>query len=127
MLLEQVIRVLAEADLTANMVVNAIRLLSLADGTGRLVIDREDIEELFSVESSGTVRKYLASLRRAGVLDYNLGQASVDIWFLPDRNAPQQARNVPGQARSADSTNAPYTNGESLPALIVARGAAPWD
>jgi len=73
----------------------ALRLLTRARA-GHVTLRRETLRGLFDVADDSSVRKYLARMRQAGVLDYRAGRESVAIWFL----AWVEADDRPRRARS---------------------------
>lgn len=126
---------LAQAQLTSHMKEAALVLASLADpDTGRVTFLKEDSQPVLGVQHPGTVRKYLARMAAAGLLDWNGGGKTFTVWFLdwspvertyripaapPDKKpARTSAKRFPASAPIAESvspSSRPVSSGKAAP------------
>jgi hypothetical protein len=85
--MNDLIAMLDEADLSANVWRTAVRLARLANGFGAVVLTYEQLRAIVGTESDGTARAHLIKLHDAGVLWYRRNAVVSVTFYTPQTRA----------------------------------------
>jgi hypothetical protein len=101
----ETLKLIEASTLTPQMVKNATTLLSMVTETGLMRLSESTVLYVWSIRTHGTMIKYLARLRAAGVLEYSVMHEQVNIFFL-GFGEPSEAGFAPPETRSSASSGA---------------------